>query len=127
MRTFRDLMLNAGVASCISPGWAVVLVLTSSILQNASVQATGGYFDYGEVSLGAAIASTVLWGISIAILAKLLLHVQANLNRYWESLENVTLVDAKIGMSEAIYAILGFFLWFDSLANIFSSAYRGGF
>ena len=41
MRSFKELMLQAGFLSTISAGWAVVLVLISSSIDSASFQVTG--------------------------------------------------------------------------------------
>jgi len=54
MRSFKELMQDAGVFCSIAVGWAVVLVLISTALDNASLRVNGGFFNFGEVSFGAA-------------------------------------------------------------------------
>lgn len=61
---------------------------------------------------------------SIAVVLGLLLHVQQNLNRYWASLDNVTLVDLNVGAGEVILAVVGVLTWIISLISIISPAFR---
>ena len=124
MRSFKELMLDAGVVCSIAVGWAVVLVLISTALDNASLRVNGGFFNFGEVSFGAAIISALLDLASIAVVLGLLLHIQQNLNRYWASLDNVTLVDLNVGAGEVILAVVGVLTWIITMASIFSPALR---
>ena len=61
---------------------------------------------------------------SIAVVLGLLLHVQQNLNRYWASLDNVTLVDLNVGAGEVILAVVGILTWIITLISIISPAFR---
>ena len=124
MRSFKELLLDAGVLCTISVGWAVALVLTLNLLGLASSILTGGLFNFGEVSFGATVASTLLNLVSVAVVLGLLLHVQQNLNRYWDSLDNVTMVDLNVGAGEVILAVIGVVTWIITLASIFSPAFR---
>ena len=124
MRSFKELMQGAGVFCSIAVGWAVVLVLISTALDNASLRVNGGFFNFGEVSFGAALISALLDLASIAVVLGLLLHVQQNLNRYWASLDNVTLVDLNVGAGEVILAVVGVLTWIISLISIISPAFR---
>ena len=124
MRSFKELMLGAGVPCTIAVGWAVVLVLISTVFDNASLRVNGGFFSFGEVSFGAALGSALLDLASIAVVLGLLLHVQQNLNRYWASLDNVTLVDLNVGAGEVILAVIGVLTWIIILASIVSPAFR---
>ena len=82
MRSFKELLHDAGVLCTISVGWTVALVLTLNILGLASSILTGGLFNFGEVSFGDTVASTFLNLVSVVVVLGLLLHVQQNLNRY---------------------------------------------
>ena len=124
MRSFKELMQKAGVFRSIAVGWAVVLVLISTALDNASLRVNGGFFNFGEVSFGAALISALLDLASIAVVLGLLLHVQQNLNRYWASLDNVTLVDLNVGAGEVILAVVGVLTWIITLISIISPAFR---
>jgi hypothetical protein len=124
MRSFKELMQEAGVFRSIAVGWAVVLVLISTALDNASLRVNGGFFNFGEVSFGAALISALLDLASIAVVLGLLLHVQQNLNRYWASLDNVTVVDLNVGAGEVILAVVGVLTWIITLISIISPAFR---
>jgi hypothetical protein len=124
MRSFKELMLNAGVLCSIAVGWAVVLVMVSSVLDNVSLRLNGGFFNFGEVSAGSAFISALLDLASIAVVLGLLLHVQQNLNRYWASLDNVTLVDLNVGVGEVILAVIGVLTWIITIASIVSPSFR---
>jgi len=124
MRSFKELLQDAGVFCSIAVGWAVVFVLISTALDNASLRVNGGFFNFGEVSFGAALISALLDLASIAVVLGLLLHVQQNLNRYWASLDNVTLVDLNVGAGEVILAVVGVLTWIISLISIISPAFR---
>jgi len=124
MRSFKELMLNAGVRCSIAVGWAVVLIMVSSILDNVSLRLNGGFFNFGEVSAGPAFISASLDLASIAVVLGLLLHVQQNLNRYWASLDNVTLVDLNVGIGEVILAVIGVLTWIITIASIVSPSFR---
>ena len=125
MRSFKELLLDAGVLCTISVGWTVALVLMLNLLGLASSILTGGLFNFAEVSFGATVASTLLNLVSVAVVLGLLLHVQQNLNRYWDSLDNVTLVDLNVGAGEVILAVVGVLTWIITLASIISPAFRG--
>ena len=73
-----------------------------------------------------AIAIAVINITSIAIVAWLLLHVQANLNKYWSNVAGMRLVSARIGVGEVILGLVGAAAWADTLASLLSSSYRTG-
>ena len=122
MRSFRELMLNAGVPSTIREGWAVLVVLVSSAVSIGSLQLPGEFGNSGDTSQGSAIVTVLSAVISIGIVTFLLRHVQGNLNRYWDSLENMKVVDARIGPSEVILGVIGAISWLVTLANLFNAA-----
>jgi hypothetical protein len=102
MRSFKKLMLEAGLSNTISPGWAVVLVLISSALDWAPFK-------------GSLMLFFIPTFISIAAVAGLLLQVQGNLNRYWTSLGNVRLTDAGVGVGEIVLGVTGVLLWIGTM------------
>ncbi|MFQ5814491.1 MAG: hypothetical protein ACE5I2_15035, partial [Anaerolineae bacterium] len=110
--------------STISAGWAVFWVLIAGVLDGVSFNAGGGITDFEEMSQATAVTIATIDIISIAIVAGLLLHVQANLTRYWNGLPNVRLVSGRIGVGEVIFGLIGAAMWFDTLANLLSPAYR---
>jgi hypothetical protein len=119
VRSFKELMLNAGLSTNLSVGGAVLLMLSYwvvSIIGLAITWAGGGFS--GELTQGAALASTVTGLIGIALLAWLVSHVQENLNQYWASLENVKAVNTNIGIGEVLFALLGLLSWGFTLADL---------
>ncbi len=130
VRSFKELMVSSGVASTLSPGWAVGLVLLSGVLDGISFNVSGGFFSLQEISQGTSVAVALLNGLSIAVIAGLLLQLQGNLNCYWDGLPQVSsgetsLTNARIGVVEIILLVIGLILWFDALMMIFSAGYRG--
>jgi hypothetical protein len=126
MRTFRDLMRDAGLVSTISAKWAVVLVMVSGVLDGVSFRLAGGFGDGGDMTQQTAVAIAFLTVISISVVAGLLLHVQGNLNIYWSKVANAQLVNARIGVSEVVFGLIGGAFWVDTLANVLSTTYRTG-
>ena len=126
MRSFKELMLDAGLATTISAGWAVVLVMVSGTLDGISLELAGGFVGTGEITLGDAVASMILDIIVITIVAALILPIQGNLNKYWSSLQNVELSTARIGVGEVIFGVIGVLAWADTVALLLSSSYRMG-
>ena len=127
VRSFKELMLAAGLPSTLSTGWAVVLVAISWVLDGISFNVSGGFATVQEVSQKTALAIALLDVISIAIVAGLLLQVQGNLNRYWANQGSGTLKSARIGVGEVILAVLGILAWANTLGLLLSSSYRAGF
>ena len=82
--------------------------------------------SFGDITQATAITITVLEMLSIAILAWLLMHVQGNLNDYWHQVSSGRLLDARIGVGEVIFAVIGGLAWLDTIATLLSESYRLG-
>ena len=80
-RCFKELMLGRGVPTTISPGWAVLAVIVISMLGIAS-----SVLFFVEVTAGVAAALLLIDVVSVAVTVGLILHVQQNLNRYWDGM-----------------------------------------
>ncbi|MDP6550352.1 MAG: hypothetical protein QF659_09805, partial [Dehalococcoidia bacterium] len=126
MRSLKQLMLDSDLASTISAGWAVALVLILIALGVMSYQLAGGFGEVGDMTQKTAVNIAILNIISVLLVAGLLVQVQGNLNRYWSSLANVQPVSARIGVGEVIFGLIGGVSWVDTMANVLSSAYRTG-
>jgi len=124
MRSYNELMSRSGLLGSIGTGWVVTVVLIAGILDNVGFELIGGWGLDGY-TFGAAVASEILWAISLTLVVGLLLHVQSNLNRYWASLENVQIVPSKVGVGEVLCVIIGLLAWSDTLQSLFSGSYRG--
>ncbi len=126
VRSFKELMLAADLSSTLSTGWVVVLVAISWALGGISFNVSGGFATVQEVSQNTALVIALVDLVSIAIVAGLLLHVQGNLNRYWDNQRSGWLESARIGVGEVILAVLGILAWANTLALLLSSSYRAG-
>ena len=129
VRSFKELMVNSGLASTLNPGWAVGLVAIWWVLGSVSFYVSGGFFSTQEIGRGTAMAVALLDALSISVLAGLLLLVQGNLSRYWGGLPQVSsgetsLTNAPIGVGEIILLVIGLLLWFNTLMLLFSAEYR---
>ena len=78
-RTFRDLIRDAGIPGSIEASIVVVLSLIAQILGNVSFALSA---DAG--TLEDAIVIAVIDAIAIVLVLFALLHLQSNLNRYWQ-------------------------------------------
>jgi len=87
-------MRDGGLVTTISAGWAVAAVWISGAIDFYSFQLAFGE----EMTRGTAVAIAVLDGISIVIVAWLLLHVQGNLNSYWRHISEGRATSARIGL-----------------------------
>ena len=118
-RSYKELMTSANIETTISIGGAVVALIIYSIL---------GYMEFrlsfDEITGGVALVLTVMDILSVVIVAGLLLHLQGNLNMYWDSLANSEITDARIGVGEVIFAVVGVLFWADTFARLLSPAYR---
>lgn len=120
-RSFKELMTSANVETTISAGGVVFAVVIFDVLGWQETR-----LGFGEITEGVALTLTIMDIISVIIVAWLLLHLQGNLNRYWDSLVGATASDARIGVGEVIFAVLGVLFWADTFATLLSSDYRGG-
>ena len=126
MRSYKELMNNSGVTNTINPEWAVGLLAITWLLGIITNFLSGGFDLSKEISQQTAIVITFLDVISVVIVARLLLHVQGNLNRYWSGVNNLRVGSAAIGVGEVILALIGVLLWANTLALLLSSSYRAG-
>ena len=121
VRTFDELMHSASISSTLSRGGAVFALVVLSILNFASIRLV-----LGDVTGGVAFALFLIDAVAVAITIVLILQLQENLNRYWDSLSNTAGQDARIGVGEVIFAIIGVLSWLDALFTLFSESYRTG-
>ena len=118
MRSFKDLMVDAGLESTINPGWAVVVVLISSVLGTVSFFLSGGT-EAGGIPIRNAVGVLAANLVSLVILTRLLLRVQENINEYWENLEHLAVSEARIGAGEVFIIVLGVIFWLITVALFF--------
>ena len=63
--------------------------------------------------------------VPVVVVVWLLLKVQSNLNRYWAHLYG-RVDSSPLGVVEIILAVIGLFVWLDTIANVVSESYRLG-
>ena len=54
------------------------------------------------------------------------MQIQENLNGYWDSLSDSPSQDARIGLGEIVFGIIGVLIWLDSFLTMVSDSYRAG-
>lgn len=121
VRSFKELILNAGLSANLSVGGAVLLMFAYwvvGVIGLAIAWGNGGLSS--ELTQGAAVGSTVTGLIGIAVVTGLIIHVQENLNQYWASLENVRAVTANVGMGEVFFVLLGLLSWGLTMESLLS-------
>jgi hypothetical protein len=64
------------------------------------------------------VVPAVLDLLSIGLVVGLLLHVQGNLNRYWASLTDRRVINARIGVGEVIVGLIGVLVWLVTIATL---------
>ena len=111
MRSFKRLMTDADVPSSISVGGSVLMVFAVVVLNLVGLFLGGALT--GEVPFVGwpPVGTVALSAISIAVTVAMLVHVQGNLNHYWESLNGGPLPPTRIGSGEVVFAVLGVVSW----------------
>ena len=99
VRVIAELASGRGITSYMAPGLAVVLVLVSYGLSLAGVRDTGH------------ATAIVLSVIGTVVSTTLVVLAQAGLNSYWEKARENILTDARIGVGEVVFVVLGVLIW----------------
>jgi hypothetical protein len=123
MRVFAELMRGENLKTTISPGWAVVALLVNEGM--GAVLFMIGFaagLEGREITQDTAIVLAIMGMVPIAIIAWLLLHVQTNLNSYWNHRSGGKLLSARVGVGEVFIAVIGGLVWLYTLATLFSEA-----
>jgi hypothetical protein len=114
VRSFKELMAGAAVATTLNTALAVWLMIISTVLDWNSIRLTFS----GEITQGTAVVPAVLDLLSIGLVVGLLLHVQGNLNRYWTSLTDRRVINARLGVGEVIFGLLGILAWLGTISTL---------
>ena len=123
MRSYNELMTDSGLQNSISAGWVVIVMIISFAVDNVALELGGGW-ALNDYSFGAAVASEILFAISLTLIIGMLLHVQTNLNQYWASLKDAVIVPSKVSVGEVLCVLFGVFAWSDTLQSLLSESYR---
>ncbi len=119
MRTFRELMLQAGLTCSISAGAAVYLMIGIFVLNGAAFAVAEFRTPYQ-----AALIMFMIDIGSVSVVILLLYNVQKNLNRYWRELSAGPHFSTRPSVGEVVLAVIGILLWTDAIASILSESYR---
>ena len=98
MTVITQLSLGAGLTPSLSAGGAVILYTVT--------------YGLGFVSLGMddLVTLILLSVLSVALTTALLVWAQGSLNRYWETVHGQDLQEARIGVGEVIFVLVGLLL-----------------
>ena len=95
----KELAVGAELATSLSPGLAVVLLLISNVLGWSSLRITEP------------VVLMVLGLLSTALTTALVVVAQGGLNEYWEKVRGADLQNARIGVGEVVFVLLGLVVW----------------
>ena len=109
------------MTTTLSAGTAVLALVVLSILGGVTFR-----LGFGEITQGAATALFLMYLAEVGITAGLLMQIQENLNVYWDSLSDSPSQDARIGLVEIVFAIMGVLIGLDALLTLLSESYRAG-
>ena len=128
IRRFRELMTRAGVPTTISPWWSLALVIVHLAADLSDFYLSGALrtlmhpgMHYDVVRWQEAI-SAMLDVLSVFSALWLVLHVQGNLNRYWEKVSAGPMTTYGVNMVEIVLCMLGTFGWIGFLSTLFDLA-----
>ena len=114
-RAYRDLMRDADIPGSIKAPLAVVLTLIAWIL--AFVTFIDPFSPLALTS-GGAVSIVLVDASAIGVVITLLVHLQSNLNGYWQSRPKWRVSSAPVGFGEIIFGIVGAVAWLRALSNI---------
>lgn len=116
-RAYRDLIRDADLPGSINAPLAVVLTLIAWILAFAAFTDS---FSPLALTRGGAVSIVLVDASAMVAVIVLLVHLQSNLNGYWQSRPNWRVSSAPVGFGEIIFGIVGAVAWLRALANISS-------
>jgi len=99
LRTIKELQDTAGIKTTINAGNLLALFIIANILTGILIR-----LENMAVVL-------VLDIISVALIIVFLVRSQNNLNSYWEHTKGRQLTEARIGVGEVIFVLLGLLYW----------------
>ena len=97
LKTIKELQDKAEIPS-LNPGRLLTLFIVSNVLQFQSVRWPG-------------MGGFVLDIIGVALMAVFLVLSQRNLNTYWEHTMGTELEEARVGIGEVVFVVLGLAFW----------------
>ena len=101
IQTIKLLQQDAGLKPLFKTGWIFTLCLVGAIIDSMAAR-------YTEVGAGAEAFVVV---IAAAFIAGALVRAQRGLNAYWVHIGGKTAKNARVGIVEIIFVILGLLYW----------------
>ena len=98
LRAIKGLQDKEEIKPSLNPGGLLVLFIFSNVLQFQSVRFEG-------------MVALVLDIIGVALMVVFLVVSQSNLNSYWEHVKGTQVREARIGIGEVIFVLLGLLYW----------------
>ena len=107
IRQYQDLMVERGVPDGLNVG-----LLTTVVVSNGMVGIAGGTMRSPDTYSGAVLVAGVILSIVALVVSIVVLCVmQANLNRYWASVDGRLAQSARFGKGEVVCIVLGIIFW----------------
>ena len=98
LRTIKELQDKAELSPSLNVGRLLTLFIIANVLAYQS-QLWGGIVEF------------VFDVIAVVLLAIFLVGAQSNLNSYWEHIKGRQLAEARIGVGEVIFVLIGLAFW----------------
>ena len=126
IRSYNELMEDAGLSPDVTPWFAVGTLLALWVLALVSLLVSGGIEETASMTLRQVVITLALNGISIAVMAFMQVRVQMGLNIYWGRVTAPTWerVVSRTGTGEVVLSIVGILLWANTLLLLISPTYR---
>lgn len=98
LRAVKHLQEKVGISPSVNPGRLLIPFFIGNVLQFQSVRFSG-------------TAGLVLVIIGVVLIAVFLTLAQRHLNDYWQRLKGTAVAQARVGVGEVIFVIIGMAYW----------------
>ena len=98
LKTIKELQDKAEIKPSLNIGGLLIIYIIANVLMFQSIRWEG-------------MTALVLDIISVVLMTAFLLGAQNNLNRYWEHVKGTQVREARIGIGEIIFVLLGLLYW----------------
>jgi hypothetical protein len=102
IHSYKELMFEKNIDSNLNSGLFVVLFIIVNAL----------YYVSGYISSLSTVFTIVLMCVEVL----LVVWAQTNLNRFWKSTKDITPVNARVGVGEVIFCLIGLLAWYGTFA-----------
>lgn len=99
VKVINGLVKGTGIVTSLSPGLAVVILMIGNAL------------DWSSIRVNDTSALVVIGLISTALITYLVASAQSTLNQYWESVRGAELREARFGVGEVVFILVGLLVW----------------